>query len=104
MNEDRSMNLMIAENHPAFTGHFPGMPIVPGVVLLDEALYVIGQQLAVDLSACAIRSLKFLSPLLPGEPATVRYEVAANGGIRFDIISVERVIASGVLQASSHES
>ncbi|MBS1142561.1 MAG: hypothetical protein H6R13_4014, partial [Proteobacteria bacterium] len=25
-------------DHPALTGHFPGRPIMPGVVLLDQAI------------------------------------------------------------------
>jgi 3-hydroxyacyl-[acyl-carrier-protein] dehydratase len=96
-------SLAIAPDHPAFAGHFPGMPIVPGVVLLDEALHAIGNLLGADLSACQISAAKFLSPLKPGEPADVRYEVQGSGTIRFDIVSNERKVATGSIRVTGAE-
>jgi 3-hydroxyacyl-[acyl-carrier-protein] dehydratase len=93
-----SLPLAIDPGHPAFAGHFPGMPIVPGVVLLDEALHAMGEALGADLSACRIASVKFLSPLRPGEPVQVRYAAGANGAMRFDIFSNERRVAAGSLR------
>lgn len=87
--------LAIGADHPAFAGHFPGLPIVPGVVLLDEALHAIGGAIGADLSACRISSVKFLSPVRPGEPVSVSYEISGNGSIRFDMLSRERKIAIG---------
>lgn len=87
--------LLITPDHPAFAGHFPGLPIVPGVVLLDEALHAIGELAGIDLAACEIGSAKFLSPVRPGEPVSVRYEALDNGSIRFDITSVGRKVATG---------
>ena len=29
---------IIHANHPTLPGHFPGAPLVPGVVILDEVL------------------------------------------------------------------
>jgi 3-hydroxymyristoyl/3-hydroxydecanoyl-(acyl carrier protein) dehydratase len=58
----------IAAEHPALPGHFPGDPIVPGVVLLDRiaaALERSGARLA------RIGVVKFLAPLRPGEDATL---------------------------------
>lgn len=95
--------LPIAPDHPAFAGHFPGMPIVPGVVLLDEALHAIGKMIGTDVSACQIGSVKFLSPVRPGEPVAVQYETLDNGAIRFDILSDERKIATGSMRLPAAE-
>lgn len=89
------VSLAVAPDHPAFAGHFPGTPIVPGVVLLDEALYAIGQSLGADLSACRINTLKFLSPVGPGAPLAVRYETLDQGTLRFDILSDGSKVATG---------
>lgn len=91
--------LVIAPDHPAFAGHFPGNPIVPGVVLLDEALHAIGMLTGSDLSACRISAVKFLSPVRPGEPLHIHYEMPGGGAIRFDIFSNERKVATGSIRA-----
>lgn len=91
-------DITIAPDHPAFAGHFPGTPIVPGVVLLDEALQAIGNMIGSDLGACRINSVKFLSPLLPGQAVSVYYETLDSGAIRFDIMSDERKIATASIR------
>jgi 3-hydroxymyristoyl/3-hydroxydecanoyl-(acyl carrier protein) dehydratase len=92
------VDLAIAADHPAFAGHFPGQPIVPGVVLLDLALHAIGEAIGADLSARGISAVKFLSPLRPGDPAVVSYEVNDSGALRFDIASGARKVATGSLR------
>jgi 3-hydroxyacyl-[acyl-carrier-protein] dehydratase len=92
------MQIVISADHAAFAGHFPGIPIVPGVVLVAEALHAIGLQMGADLSACHINAVKFLSPVRPGEPVSVRYETLANGSIRFDVMSDERKVATGSIR------
>lgn len=97
----REIALAIAADHPAFAGHFPGRPIVPGVVLLDEALHAIGLATGQDLSACHIANVKFLSPVTPGEPLRLAFDAggaAGKAGIRFDILSGTRKVASGAVR------
>jgi 3-hydroxyacyl-[acyl-carrier-protein] dehydratase len=94
----RHIALPIAADHPAFAGHFPGMPIVPGVVLLDEALYAIGIALSRDLSACQVSTVKFLSPVHPGDAIQLNFDALDNGTIKFDIVNGERKIATGSLR------
>ena len=82
-------------DHPAFAGHFPGTPILPGVVLLDTALQAIANASGVRLDRCEISSVKFLSPVGPGDALVIQHEISASGTIRFDILAGARKIASG---------
>lgn len=104
---DSKTTLHIAPDHPAFAGHFPGAPIVPGVVLLDAAVHAMLQMLRRPIShdvdgggignICQISSAKFLSPVGPGETLTISCTTAASGSTRFDISSGSRKVATGTL-------
>ncbi|KVL27945.1 AMP-binding protein [Burkholderia sp. MSMB1835] len=89
----------IAADHPALPGHFPGHPVVPGVVLLDHAIHTIGAALNRPLHAWRLGSAKFLSPVAPGEALALAYDAAASGAIRFTVRAGSREVATGVLSA-----
>ncbi|MDR8077145.1 AMP-binding protein [Burkholderia cenocepacia] len=89
----------IAVDHPALPGHFPGHPVVPGVVLLDHAIHTLGATLNRPLHAWRLGSAKFLSPVAPGEPLDLAYDAAASGAIRFTVRAGSREVATGVLSA-----
>jgi 3-hydroxyacyl-[acyl-carrier-protein] dehydratase len=93
----RETIITIPADHPAFAGHFPGTPIVPGVVLLDEALFAIQSADGLSLDACRIASAKFFHPVGPGTVLVVRHEMLAIGSIQFDIMDGPRKVASGSL-------
>lgn len=78
--------LSIPPDHPAFRGHFPGTPIVPGVVLLDQVLHALSSEVGLAVTDWQISSVKFLSPLTPGESASLQYEQLANGSIKFEVL------------------
>lgn len=91
----------IAPDHPAFAGHFPGNPIVPGVLLLDAAVHAVQQALAPGAPGAAaqawrISAAKFLSPVGPGETLTLSCSPGA-GGIHFEIRSGARTVATGTI-------
>jgi 3-hydroxyacyl-[acyl-carrier-protein] dehydratase len=92
--------LIIPVDHPAFAGHFPGMPIVPGVLLLDAAIHTIASDIGQPERTWQINSVKFLSPLKPGEAVMIEHEVQANGSISFEILEQTRLIVSGSLALS----
>jgi len=78
--------LSIPMDHPAFAGHFPGTPIVPGVVLLDEVICAIVTDTGLPATNWQVSSVKFLSPLKPGESAIIEHEQSANGAIKFEVL------------------
>lgn len=86
----------IAADHPVFAGHFPGRPIVPGVLLLDAALQAIRQSGQMPGGPCRITSAKFLSPVLPGETLVIAWQLTDTGLARFEISGDARQVASGV--------
>lgn len=97
--------LKIPTNHPAFAGHFPGTPIVPGVVLLDEVMYVIAVDTGLTATALQLSSVKFLSPLKPDETVIIQHEQLASGTLKFEVLAGNRQIVIGSLvvkQADSH--
>jgi 3-hydroxyacyl-[acyl-carrier-protein] dehydratase len=99
--------LHIAPDHPAFAGHFPGAPIVPGVVMLDAAVHAVLKMLRAITAndeengrvgeICQISSAKFLRPVGPGETLTISLDTTAAGSARFEISSGGRKVATGTL-------
>jgi 3-hydroxyacyl-[acyl-carrier-protein] dehydratase len=93
--------LEIAADHPAFAGHFPGMPILPGAVLLDEALRVVARNLALDLTQWQIASAKFLDSVRPGESLIVEHSATAHDSVRFSVRVADRTALAGTLTMSA---
>ncbi|HST31103.1 MAG TPA: 3-hydroxyacyl-ACP dehydratase FabZ family protein [Chthoniobacterales bacterium] len=62
---------------PMFAGHFPGDPLVPGVILTEALAQTAGIAAHVENSGrrfllSAIRHMKFLRPVRPGEKIILR--------------------------------
>ncbi len=91
----------VPADHPAFAGHFPGNPTLPGVVLLDVALHSIATAIGVSLDICMISSVKFLSPALPNDELLIEHRLLDSGNIHFDIVCGPRKIASGRIMINS---
>ena len=91
------ITLHVAADHPAFEGHFPGNPLLPGVALLAEVIEAVLAD--AELAAAVgpqprIGIAKFLAPVLPG--ASLILQLRSQGErVHFDIKQGERLTASG---------
>jgi 3-hydroxyacyl-[acyl-carrier-protein] dehydratase len=88
--------LTIAAEHPALAGHFPGAPILPGVVLLDEIVHAL-QSAEGAAVGWRIGAAKFVSPVHAGETLTLGRERLPNGSIHFSVSRAGQAVAHGVL-------
>ena len=92
------MRFTIAADHPSLPGHFPGRPLVPGVVVLERVLEAIEAGHGA-LGPLRLPQVKFLRPLLPGEEARVELESAGSPGAaprwRFRVWREDTLLASG---------
>ena len=87
----------VPADHPAFAGHFPGHPIVPGVVLLDRAVQMAQQLRGGPLSGWQVTQVKFLSPCGPDDELVFVLREGTRGGLAFSVHCGDREVASGGL-------
>ncbi len=89
--------LCVPPEHPCLPGHFPGHPLVPGVVLLEHVARALRDWR--NLRLARVLEVKFLAPLHPGEQAELELD-EAGGRIRFAIQREQRVLARGVIEGA----
>jgi 3-hydroxyacyl-[acyl-carrier-protein] dehydratase len=95
---------IIPADHPCLPGHFPGQPIVPGVVMLDRVLAAIEAQHGA-LGAVRMPQVKFLQPLLPAQTARIELQPLSDAPDapprwRFRVLRDDILIASGEVHAA----
>jgi 3-hydroxyacyl-[acyl-carrier-protein] dehydratase len=90
---------VIPADHPSLPGHFPGAPIVPGVVILDEILAALVKWRE-NSRVIGIPRVKFLVLLRSGQSFTIclSENQSAPDEIDFCCRVQDRVIAEGRFQ------
>jgi 3-hydroxymyristoyl/3-hydroxydecanoyl-(acyl carrier protein) dehydratase len=89
---------LIHADHPSLPGHFPGAPLVPGVVILDEVVAALAEWRQ-NSQLSGIRSVKFLAPLKPEQLFKISLSATSKktGEVSFCCRAEARVIVEGRL-------
>jgi 3-hydroxymyristoyl/3-hydroxydecanoyl-(acyl carrier protein) dehydratase len=87
----------VPADHPALPGHFPGNPIVPGVLLLDEVLTAAERWLHRTVHVRGLPQIKFVQPLKPQESALINLSLDGTS-LKFTVQRAGATIAQGVMQ------
>lgn len=90
--------MRIATDHPSLAGHFPGHPVVPGVVLLDAVLAELGRRRGAALRVSALPNVKFLAPLAPGQDFEIDFDERAPGQTGFTLTANGQRLVTGSLR------
>ena len=80
--------LVVSSSHPALQGHFPGNPIVPGVVILSCVAHDIERQLP-HIVLGTLLTMRFHKPLLPDQPFKVIAELRGGREGEIERVHVE---------------
>jgi 3-hydroxyacyl-[acyl-carrier-protein] dehydratase len=85
---------LVAPDHPSSRGHFEGNPIIPGAVLLSEAVLAIERSIGAPRAPFAISSAKFLRPARPGDRVVIEFS-RSGGELGFSCAVEGRIVLTG---------
>lgn len=95
-----SCTIDIPNHHACFAGHFPGQPILPGVLLLERVMAFAQVQLPGALKNFSLLNVKFLAPVLPGAQLTMQITASQPGDYKFAVLLLGTQGAADTLACS----
>ena len=90
----RTGRFAVSPDHPSLPGHFPGRPVVPGVVLLDAVF-----ELAAMHPTKLLRA-KFAAPVGPDEEVEVAFLERAENRLGFSCRCRGAVVLTGEIECA----
>lgn len=99
---DTVIERTIARDHPAFAGHFPDAPVLPGACVLALVLQAAAQQFrpASQGNGLVVQQVKFLAPVGPGQTIAIELQ-AGSGGVTFHVRCGTTTVARGQLSSTA---
>lgn len=94
----RRRGIEVPQHHPTASGHFPGHPIVPGALLLDEVARILAGP-----GPLTFRTVKFVAPAQHGVPLDLLWQAPVGGLCRFEIrrTAPDSLVLTGTLAVAA---
>ena len=80
-------------SHPIFEGHFPDIPIVPGVVLMQMIKEVLEDDFACKLNLIEAKNVKFLDFINPKEVSELDFDIIIKSK-ETESLKIQAIISS----------
>ena len=86
-----------------FAGHFPGRPVLPGVVQIAWGVHYSRIYFGYGPELRAMEQIKFKKPILPGQKLTLAlFHQCSDITVDFEYLDVNNSYASGILRFMVH--
>ena len=95
MSKEFQQDTVVPVDHPCLEGHFPGNPVVPGTIILQNILKALAEKWPAARVSKVVAA-KFLAPLKPGEQYSMRI-TRQPGIVHFECSRKGLLIATGRL-------
>ena len=89
----------ISPDHPALPGHFPGMPVVPAVVLIEQLARSLEEE--TGQRVCSVRQLRLLGLIEPGQRIDVEVREKGADSWRLTCQVAGKPVAKGTFSCAS---
>jgi 3-hydroxyacyl-[acyl-carrier-protein] dehydratase len=99
----------VSINEPFFAGHFPGHPLMPGVLIIESMAQTAGALVVITLGPAAegrvvyfmsIEGAKFRRPVVPGDQVLIHVVKERNRGNVWKFHAVAKVDGVAVAEAT----
>lgn len=95
----QTLDFCVPAEAACLDGHFPGNPLVPGVVILDTLVRLAEQ--TPGLRVTGIRQCKFLQPLYPDMRCTLECLPPVDGVMQFRGTGVDGTVVKGIFSVAA---
>ncbi|MCR4300945.1 MAG: hypothetical protein NUV51_04985 [Sulfuricaulis sp.] len=88
----------IHASHPSLSGHFPGNPLVPGVVILSRVIDIIERLYEGKIEVKGMPAVKFLAPVRAEKEVVLSLLPVAPDLLRFECRMEDLMVSTGSIE------
>lgn len=97
------IDFTVDENLPCFKGHFPGFPVLPGIVQLDWAVQIANERFGFSETPREVLKLKFKSVIIPPKEVKLTLSRISPHEVHFEFTSARQQHSSGKLRYTGRQ-